>query len=311
MLITCTSCETSYQLTSASLGPAGRSVRCARCGHVWFAANTEALTAIADDHRAEMAAFATDVPAGEAPAAVAADPDAVPDGTESPPESGWTVPDEAPIDAVSQPEPEPEPEIAAEPAPDLITIEHAPALAPDDPSEPAAEAPPPPEDIETIAARRAKRAQKGNAWPTPGVGTAILALLALNTALLAWRADVVRLMPQTASLYAAIGLPVNLRGLSFRDLATTAEAQDGVQVLIVDGSIVNATPRVIEVPRMRFSLRNDKGQEVYTWTAQPPKQLLAPGETLPFRSRLASPPRDSHQVLVRFFNRRDLVAGVQ
>jgi len=36
-----------------------------------------------------------------------------------------------------------------------------------------------------------------------------------------------------------------------------------------------------------------------------------PGEALPFRSRLASPPRESHQVLVRFFNRRDLVVGAQ
>jgi hypothetical protein len=39
--------------------------------------------------------------------------------------------------------------------------------------------------------------------------------------------------------------------------------------------------------------------------------VLAPGETLPFRSRLASPPRDGNQVMVRFFNRRDLVAGMQ
>src|SRR5215510_14117649 len=34
-----------------------------------------------------------------------------------------------------------------------------------------------------------------------------------------------------------------------------------------------------------------------------------PGETLPFRTRLASPPRDGQEVLVRFFNRRDLAAG--
>jgi hypothetical protein len=32
---------------------------------------------------------------------------------------------------------------------------------------------------------------------------------------------------------------------------------------------------------------------------------------LPFRSRLASPPPETHAVLVRFFNKRDLVAGIQ
>jgi hypothetical protein len=39
--------------------------------------------------------------------------------------------------------------------------------------------------------------------------------------------------------------------------------------------------------------------------------VLAPGETLAFRSRLASPPPEAHDVLVRFFNRRDRVAGIQ
>src|SRR5712671_1478451 len=145
----------------------------------------------------------------------------------------------------------------------------------------------------------------------PGLGTAILALIAVDLALIGWRADMVRLLPQTASLYAAIGLPVNLRGLNFTKVTTMTEAQDGVQVLVVEGTIVNATSRMVEVPRLRFSVRNERGQEVYTWTAQPPKALLAPGEPLPFRSRLASPPRDTHQVLVRFFNRRDLVAGIK
>src|SRR5215475_7353985 len=54
MLITCQSCATSYEVGPSSLGPSGRSVRCARCGHVWFAANTQALSAIAQAHRAEL-----------------------------------------------------------------------------------------------------------------------------------------------------------------------------------------------------------------------------------------------------------------
>jgi hypothetical protein len=37
-----------------------------------------------------------------------------------------------------------------------------------------------------------------------------------------WRTDVVRVVPQTASLYAAIGLRVNLRGLSFSPRPMTA-----------------------------------------------------------------------------------------
>jgi hypothetical protein len=121
----------------------------------------------------------------------------------------------------------------------------------------------------------------------------------------------VRVAPQTASLYAAIGLPVNLRGLTFTDVTTSTESHDGVQVLVVEGNIASASTRVVEVPRLRFSVRNRGGQEVYAWTALPTRSVLAPGETLAFRSRLASPPPDARDVLVRFFNRRDLVAGLQ
>ncbi len=65
------------------------------------------------------------------------------------------------------------------------------------------------------------------------------------------------------------------------------------------------------MPRIRFSVRNAAGQEIYSWTALPARNALAAGATMPFRSRLASPPPESHEVLVRFFNRRDLVAGIQ
>ena len=40
-----------------------------------------------------------------------------------------------------------------------------------------------------------------------------------------------------------------------------------------------------------------------------PANVLPPGEALPFRSRLASPPAEASGVTVRFFNRRDAQAG--
>src|SRR5262245_20554945 len=57
MLIVCQNCGTAYQIDPATLGPAGRSVRCARCQHVWFNANTEAMSGIAQAHRAQVAAL--------------------------------------------------------------------------------------------------------------------------------------------------------------------------------------------------------------------------------------------------------------
>ena len=176
------------------------------------------------------------------------------------------------------------------------------------------------------AGHRKRSARTSRAWPSaagraaqarqrrdrqqlrlPGL---ILVLVALCAALLAWRKDMVRHVPQLASFYASIGLPVNLRGLAFTDVKIGSETHDGVPVLVVEGMIVSTVSMPVEVPRLRFALRNAAGAEVYAWTAMPTQSILEPGAKLPFRSRLASPPDDGHDVQVRFFTRRDAVAGL-
>jgi hypothetical protein len=117
--------------------------------------------------------------------------------------------------------------------------------------------------------------------------------------------------PQMASLYGAIGLPVNLRELVFGDVRITKEARDGVPVLLVEGSIKSTSKNPVDVPRLRFGLRNEAGLEIYSWTALPEHSILAPGETQTFRSRLASPPSEGHDVVVRFFNRHDATEGAR
>jgi hypothetical protein len=62
---------------------------------------------------------------------------------------------------------------------------------------------------------------------------------------------------------------------------------------------------------LRLSIRNNKGREVYAWTALPERSVLASRETLLFHSRLASPPPEAGDVVVRFFNRNDLATGIQ
>ena len=51
---------------------------------------------------------------------------------------------------------------------------------------------------------------------------------------------------------------------------------------------------------MRFALRNAAGVEVYGWTGVPDRNLVPPGETTRFRTRLASPPNDGRDVRVSF-----------
>jgi predicted Zn finger-like uncharacterized protein len=311
MLIVCPNCATSYQVESSSLGATGRSVRCVRCRKVWFAANTAAMAAIALSHHQDMAAFstadaqATDEPAmAEMPAGLETAP------TEPPPDMG-RLPLEEPARDDRGPAPPPEPPDYELP-PQPIIVDDAPALVPSE-EEGAASAAPTPEDIESVAARRLKRPppRRKASWQVPGWSIAIMLLLAINIGLIAFRANIVRLFPQTAAVYAALGLEVNLRGLVFTDVITRKETQDGTPMLVVEGVIKSASRHETNVPRLRFAVRNVKGHEIYSWTALPASNVITPGASMPFRSRLASPPPEAHAVLVRFFNRRDLIAGVQ
>jgi hypothetical protein len=171
----------------------------------------------------------------------------------------------------------------------------------------------PPQDIETLAARRYSRSSRRiqRRWPLSRLQTVIMALVLVDSLIVGWRADFVRIMPQTASFFASMGLSVNLRSLAFENIATATEQHDGVPILVVEGDIVNEARRIVDVPRLKFAVRNSAKQEIYSWTAVPPRTMLPPGEAVAFRSRLASPPPDSHDVLVRFVNRRDIVAGTR
>ena len=123
------------------------------------------------------------------------------------------------------------------------------------------------------------------------------------------RVNVVRLMPQTAALYSAIGMKINLRGLTFEDVKTVTDIQDGIPVLVIEGSIRNITRADTEVPRLRFAMQNTAGADIYSWTGVAEKPVLAAGETVVFRSRLASPPPESRGAYVRFVQRRDLISA--
>ena len=91
----------------------------------------------------------------------------------------------------------------------------------------------------------------------------------------------------------------------------TRDTQDGTTVLTIEGQITSTARKPVEVPRLRFAARNAAGQEIYAWTAKPERSILGPGENLPFTSRLATPPADANDVMVRFFTANDAMAGTK
>jgi hypothetical protein len=145
--------------------------------------------------------------------------------------------------------------------------------------------------------------------PFISLPTVCAAMGALVLALVIWRVDVVRLMPQAAAFYKMVGLEVNVRGLAFKDVKITSETMEGKPVLVIEGVIVGLARKPVELPRLRFSVRDAQGAEIYAWNALLEQAVLNPGERAWFKSRLASPPAEGRNIDVRFFSKRDIAGG--
>jgi predicted Zn finger-like uncharacterized protein len=144
-------------------------------------------------------------------------------------------------------------------------------------------------------------------WPV----AACLVTTALIGGALHQRARVVGYFPQTATLYAALGLPVNLRGIEIANVRSRLVEDNGVSILVVDGDLKNVAGRKVDLPRLRFAVLGAKGEEIYIWSAQADRPSLGAGEALNFRRRLASPPADGKEVSVRFLTPADITSGLK
>lgn len=151
-----------------------------------------------------------------------------------------------------------------------------------------------------------ERAFGGAAVPGPWRAAAAgLACLALATGVVGARERVVRALPRTAALYAAAGLPVNLRGLSFTALAPGRLASNDV---VVAGTIRNAASHRISVPLLSFVVRDVGGRTLMTWREHAKATALGAGRTLAFTSAPHHVPPDATSVLVRFEDGEDDLA---
>jgi hypothetical protein len=142
-----------------------------------------------------------------------------------------------------------------------------------------------------------KRRSFGRYGPLAAV---VLLGLALVAAAYQFRVDIVRVWPQSASLYGLVGMEINTRGLWFRDVTYEREFQDGMHILVLEGRIVNITGEPQSVPPVRVSLRDAEQRELYHWTFTVDEKRLDADASSPFVTRLSSPPLDARDVEIRF-----------
>jgi predicted Zn finger-like uncharacterized protein len=289
MHIVCPHCTTSYAIDLATLGAGGRTVRCNRCKEVWLARPEDAVEVKAP-----------------APAMAQAGDQAGSADTAEP----WTAPARRHDDPQETPVVD-SPSISADMPSDGDGASQAgadwPAIAQDEIHDIKPERPRRPSRLRSLLRRPAFLRLPGK--PAVSLSTVCAAMGALVLALLIWRAEMVRLMPQTAAFYKMVGLDVNLRGLVFKDVKVTTETVEGKPVLVIEGVIIGEARQPVELPRLRFSVRDAQGAEIYAWNTVLEQPVLKPGEKAWFKSRLASPPPQARNIDVRFFSRRDVTAG--
>jgi hypothetical protein len=121
--------------------------------------------------------------------------------------------------------------------------------------------------------------------------TASSAIGAVVVALIIWRADLVRLLPQSAAFDKLAGSRCPCAGLRFN----TTETVEGKPGLIAEGAMVGVTRKPVDLPRLRFSVRVAQGPENRCLELLP-----KPGEARRVQVALCH---------IRFFDKRDIAGA--
>ncbi|MEP0519018.1 MAG: zinc-ribbon domain-containing protein [Hyphomicrobiales bacterium] len=283
MKIACPNCSTKYSLKEQALGDSGRKMKCAKCEHVWLALPPQ---------EAEP-----NVPAQETfTAAQVSDEDTVPDNWD---EKQWDQ-DLAWEDAEDAKKVSAAQNASSEAASHYETADEAKekrhlrhilnrAVAATKSA--------------TDSILRALLWLKGLNWKEQvAVVSGLLMPLVLVGGIYVSRDRLVSQFPDLASLYDAVGIHVNLQGLTFEDVRTVRRPENGVAVLVVEGAIRNITNETMQIPQLHFIL-SGRNREVYSWQDNTASDQLPSGERIEFRTVLASPPDVADQLHVRFFNK--------
>lgn len=273
MLLSCPDCTTSYQIPDDAVGSSGRKVKCQNCGHVWHAMPQAAAVPVP--------AKPAEAPVQETSLGVASF-DGAWDGEEH--------------------------HVADAPSADRELDELRGLLKGTGLDKKVGEAAL--DDASAEAGKRAVLNGSGQAAAhttgrravlTPVRMATVAALAGVIAGGALWlRNEVVSVLPGAAGVYAAIGYPVNLRGLEFHNVGFETLIENGLPVLSVRGEVVNVTDKPVQVPDISYSLRNHRKQEIYVWTGKPSMPAVQPAGRAAFSTRLLAPPIGAEQVEIRF-----------
>lgn len=194
--------------------------------------------------------------------------------------------------------------IPAEAAPDPSTDAGAQAAAGESPPRlDAGERMTPPPAARSARAAAQHRAQEktGRRWRA-GWLVLILVVASLGVSLVLARESVIRAWPPAERLYTLLGIegPRPGAGLNIKVTEHRQDMDGKTVVLIVKGEVANTSNSVRDVPRLKATLRTDRGAVVADWTFATAQARLLPGETAPFVTRLENPEKEGTVLNIDF-----------
>ncbi|MBL8773370.1 MAG: zinc-ribbon domain-containing protein [Phenylobacterium sp.] len=162
------------------------------------------------------------------------------------------------------------------------------------------------DDIEVVAAPAKTRARRPPPAPRKRPTAALIAagvltaLIVAGGALVLLRGQVAGMIPGTAPIFAAIGLPVNTLGLGIEGVVAKETFVAGRPVLAVTGAIRSTAESPTLAPPIRISLLDKAGEPLASLVAEPLNAKVPPGAKRYFAVNLPDPPAGAHELEIAF-----------
>ncbi len=196
--------------------------------------------------------------------------------------------------------PQPEPEADLE----ITHVEPEPEAEPEPVAAPRREAFAPAPRVEPAPAARSRLPARPGRLGQLGIGAGwvvlVLIVLGVGWSGYRYRQSIASVWPQSSSLYAAIGMRVNTRGLEFRDRNAHFETDGQQDVLVITGHLLNTTSRELSVPAIRVSLMDADKRVLYHWSFSAGISMLHPGQQATFHTQMTSPPPAARNIELSF-----------
>ena len=169
----------------------------------------------------------------------------------------------------------------------------------------AAPAKPAPHELYREKMRESRREKSRLAAVLAWTGT-ILLVMALTAGAFFFRNEVVKVWPQSASVYRLFGLEVNRFGLEFDGVVHTRTFNDTIPIVTVTGRAVNVSKTAVETPGVRVDLKDEGGDIVATRFSYVTPAEIGPGEAGQFGVVVEPTPVESYEILLTFVDRADV-----